>query len=47
MENSFDADDILLDFASGPHNPILRVETEKVSDKNRNLWDSEFSPERP
>jgi len=46
MKNSFDADNVLLNLASGPHSPILHVETERVSDQNHDLWDSEFSPER-
>ena len=39
VEDSLDADDILLNIASGPHNPVLRSETEKVSNQNRKLRD--------
>jgi hypothetical protein len=31
VENSLNADDILLNIASGPHNPVLRNESRKLA----------------
>ena len=37
MKNSLDADDILLNITTGPHNPVLQSEAEKVSEQDHKL----------
>ena len=47
MKHSLDADDVLLNVASGPHDPVLQNETDRVRNQNHTPRDSKISPERP